>query len=439
MANVFATKTGNWSDPTVWNTGALPTSADDVWANNFVVNADTNTTIRTLRNTSTTGIAAGGRFELQNGVNITCTVTPGVVPTTSTSPVVFSQASPATATLNAVLRPGTSNSTAAQVLISGTGTFNLVGSMSVDPSGDGVNSRAIIITNVATLNIVGNVANRWRQGADGVYVTAAGVGTIINITGDLIAGPTPSTENPGAYCIVAESTITVNVVGNCYWATVNQDGGRGGCFNLAGSPVVTITGNITGSNLSQVAGTLVSIGGGILNCVGTIQGGAAAIAVSGPFNTFVTGPLIQSTTGIQPLVSSGWRWRPTFVPTYYAVRNSANTGYRNLFSSDNSNSGANQAIPTNVRLNTTYGPTNEFTGTMKVPAPNQVISGIPVDGTVGTAVISSEGLTEALIAASVIILDQPASSLNTPGSIGERLKNVSTVESVGEQIAAFGP
>jgi hypothetical protein len=437
MANVFATKTGNWSDPTVWNTGTLPTAADDVWANNFVVNANTNTTILTLRNTSTTGIAAGGRFELQNGVNITCTATPGVIAADiSGAPAVFSLASPAIATLNAILRPGFTNYSSndrSQVLVSGTGTFNLVGNMSPTI---GINGVAIRVTNTATINVIGNVEAAARQAADGIYVTTGGTGAVINVTGNLIASA--CTDFPGSCCIRADTTITINVTGNVFWAPINSSAPHTTSLSLTGSPVVTITGNITGSNLSSNTTATVTVPG-TLNCIGTIQGGLVGVAVSGPFNTFVTGPLIASTNGVHPLVSSGWRWRPTLVPTYYAVRNSANTGYRNLFTSDNSNSGAGQVLPTNVRFNTTYGPTNEFTGTMKVPAPNQVISGIPVDGTVGTAVISSEGLTEALIAASVIRLDQPASSLNTPGSIGERLKNVSTVESVGEQIAAFGP
>ena len=37
MAIVRAVKTGVWSDTTVWNTGSLPTSADDVYSNNFTV------------------------------------------------------------------------------------------------------------------------------------------------------------------------------------------------------------------------------------------------------------------------------------------------------------------------------------------------------------------------------------------------------------------
>ena len=48
MANVYATKTGNWSDVTVWNTGALPTAADDVRPNGFTVTINQDITVTTL-------------------------------------------------------------------------------------------------------------------------------------------------------------------------------------------------------------------------------------------------------------------------------------------------------------------------------------------------------------------------------------------------------
>ena len=67
MANVRAVKNGNWSDTTVWNTGALPTTADDVFSNTFTVNVDTSFQVLSLNNTSGTGITAGGTFNFNSG------------------------------------------------------------------------------------------------------------------------------------------------------------------------------------------------------------------------------------------------------------------------------------------------------------------------------------------------------------------------------------
>jgi len=40
MPNVYAVKSGNWSDPTVWNTGVVPTGSDDVRSGAFTVTVD---------------------------------------------------------------------------------------------------------------------------------------------------------------------------------------------------------------------------------------------------------------------------------------------------------------------------------------------------------------------------------------------------------------
>jgi hypothetical protein len=63
MATVYAVKTGNWSDTTVWNTGALPTSADIVYSNNYIVTIDASPTVLALTNLSASGITQGGYFQ----------------------------------------------------------------------------------------------------------------------------------------------------------------------------------------------------------------------------------------------------------------------------------------------------------------------------------------------------------------------------------------
>ena len=69
MANVYAVKSGNWSDTTVWNTSALPTSADDVYANNKSVNIDINPYVNLL--TTLSGLSSlGGRFYIQPDVSL---------------------------------------------------------------------------------------------------------------------------------------------------------------------------------------------------------------------------------------------------------------------------------------------------------------------------------------------------------------------------------
>ena len=83
------------------------------------------------------------------------------------------------------------------------------------------------------------------------------------------------------------------------------------------------------------------------------------------------------------------------------------------------------AIPatSDVRYGVTYN-YGAATGSCYVPASSSVAYGVPVDNTSGSAVLTPD-----------VIWNTLTSALNTSGSIGERLKNASTVASTGQQIA----
>ena len=51
MATRFAVATGNWSNTAIWDNGVLPTSSDDIYANNFTVTIDGTFTVLSIRNT----------------------------------------------------------------------------------------------------------------------------------------------------------------------------------------------------------------------------------------------------------------------------------------------------------------------------------------------------------------------------------------------------
>ena len=79
----------------------------------------------------------------------------------------------------------------------------------------------------------------------------------------------------------------------------------------------------------------------------------------------------------------------------------------------------------NVRYGTVYA-NGTLTGTCRIPATSSVAYGVGVDNTVGAAVLTPQS-----------VWDYAISNLNTPGSIGERLKKVSTVDTLGAQLTAF--
>ena len=101
MALRYAVASGNWSDTATWNGGTLPTSADDVYSNNFTVTIDQNITVLSLRNTAGSPAVAGGKFVLTNGITVNATGT-GLV-AGSTILIEFNLASPNIATVNYTL------------------------------------------------------------------------------------------------------------------------------------------------------------------------------------------------------------------------------------------------------------------------------------------------------------------------------------------------
>jgi len=67
-----------------------------------------------------------------------------------------------------------------------------------------------------------------------------------------------------------------------------------------------------------------------------------------------------------------------------------------------------------------------------VPPASAVAGGVPVDNTIGTALLTAAAIKDAVWGALT-------AELNASGSIGQRLKNTATVASVGDQLAAMNP
>ena len=77
MPNVWATKTGNWSDTTVWNTGTLPTASDAVWASGSTVLIDQDINVISLNNFTSGSIGSGGTFNCYSSRIITASLNSG--------------------------------------------------------------------------------------------------------------------------------------------------------------------------------------------------------------------------------------------------------------------------------------------------------------------------------------------------------------------------
>jgi hypothetical protein len=364
MAIVRAVKTGAWSDVTVWNTGALPTSSDDVYSNTFTVTIDISPTVLSISNAATTGVTAGGSFVPTNGITLTCTQG-GVAATASASCFVSS-------------------------LTSGQ-SCAIVGDVTATSSAIAVNN-----TSLGTLVVTGNVL-AGTAANPGTGVNNASSGTV-TITGTVTGRAGTGAINSG--------TGTFNIFGDCIGGTL---GGQGAANNSTG------TMNHTGSIIANIS-----------------PGWGPGV---GSQNTFLTGPFIGTAQGVPANIALRWRWITSVGSSYMTVPNSTATGYKNLFTADFSGSASGQPAIANVRSGTVYGPSSELTGTCAVPGASSVASGVPVDNTTGTAYITETSIANALATASAVTLNQQTSSLNTSGSIGERLKLASTVATTAQQLS----
>lgn len=339
MANVYAVKTGNWSDVTVWNTGALPTSADDVYSNNFVVTVNVSATVLSVRNTSGAGISGGGNFLLQSGITLQCTAASGAIQDGGYSNLLSSSISTGSCTVIATLVTGTLNNTSAATPVlyhNGAGTVNFVG------------------------NYTFSNGNNWQ-----IAINNGGTGTInITAVGNLTNSPAGSV-NPYA-AIYNGSTGTINITGNLLGS-----GDRNYVASNESTGTLTVIGSLTMGN-----------------------GRPCIASGSANQNTFLSGPFISNNTGVQPNLAYRWRWVNGVGSSYMTVPNYNGTGYKNLYTADNSSSASGQPAASNVRSGTVYGPANELTGTCAVPAAGSVALGVPVDATTGTAVLTIDAVKQ---------------------------------------------
>ena len=413
MALRYAVANGNWSNPAIWDGGTLPTSSDEVFSNNFTVTIDGTFTVVYIGNfgVSSPVIIAGGGFTFANGGDLTCTASNGVNNRGGSNIycLTFDLPLGQSATLRANVLFAGSNNNGRNIFVQNTGTFNMVGNY--DINNVGLNIRATIWINAGTptINIIGNVfCSQSSPNLSSTIWVNAGTPTI-NITGNVSGGFT--------------NNFTASM-GNAVYGAV-------GFF-------LNITGNIT-TNLTPS----IYLVGGTLNLIGNVTGGNSHPAIFNATNAATIDLLGITTSGVnrpavEGLTTTLVRVRGNVVNTntYTAIyagrividssviswqfKNSTDTITRTLFTV------VGVPATNNVRFGTTYGGSNELTGTLRVPTAANVLSGVLVDNTTGTLLMTPADFWNYLI-----------SSGFTANSIGDRLQNASTVATTGGQIASY--
>jgi hypothetical protein len=300
------------------------------------------------------------------------------------------------------------------ITISSAGTYNFVSNLAKTAT----NSVLTITGGSQTVNIVGNL-----MATDGGLVITANVQYTLNITGNL------TSFEAGGTCLSIVNATICNITGNIIGETLG--GSQSAVISISGA-ICNITGNVFYTQ--RALGPLILSYGvlsivGIINATGTNNSGANAVYNEYNSNAvnLLSGPFIFSITSVNPVMVS----RIHLIPvsnSYVEFRDSSTNGAlppavqspaTRLVSPDTV---ADAPSPNNVRQGVSYS-SGALTGTMIVPSPDNVSKNIPVDNTVGTAVLDATAIWAV-----------PLTSINTSNSIGRRVKNAATVETTGAQI-----
>jgi hypothetical protein len=358
---------------------------------------------------------AGGGFVLNDSYTVTANLLGGAVN-------LLTYSGSTSATIIGNLTHGTGNNVVN--FNSSTGTLNIVGNV----INNGTAGRGILVTNTGTLSIVGDVYITGGNYLNSLLVQANGT---VNITGNVYNSA--DAVFASSVQIALNSICTLNIVGNLTHRSNNATNGILISINAADC-TVNITGNVLGGRQPQQQ----AISSGqrhYLNIIGTILSDILSVGPSvssgnGSAINLFTGPFICSPYGFFPYQVVRMHLIPT-TNSYIEFRDETTNGALSpgaiapatrLVSPATI---ADNPIPANVRFGTVYSIGSQ-TGTLRMPHPNQVTYGVAVDNTFGNAVLTAASVWDYLVA-----------SITVENSIGMRLKNVATPQSVGEQLEAF--
>ena len=393
MAIYYARANGNVNATNVWSTtqaGATSdlfpsfNSSDTLMANGFTITLNVNTTVLEIKNDTSNGATSGGGFTLNNGTTLTANVVGGTA-----NAFLLGFGTNAICTIIGSISGGSTsfavvNITAAGVVLSVIGNIN----------GGNATSDAILIGVNSTVTITGNI-NGANVGAGFAAVRNNSSAAILNIIGTATGGNSTTT----GYAVSNVSTGTVNITGTSIGGSVSAGSNNGSTGTMT---ITRAKGNGFGNGsigLSSAVGVNSSQNG--LTRVYEIEyGDLGQSPTSGPVFLF------PSSSNVALFYRSGTT-KKTLV--------------------DASSSSGLLPSASDVRRGIRYNAGTNI-GTMDVPASASVALGVGVDNTIGTAILTSGNIAD--------IWNVPVSGISVSNSIGERLKNCSTVATMGQQLSA---
>jgi hypothetical protein len=433
MASYRAIQTGDWSDINTWEVwdgstwiaaSDIPDDDDDVWANSYTVTIDQDVTVLTIRNWSgsapgTGNINSGSFSIITNDITLICLNTLNNNSVGTSNLLLISHTSGVVNIFLSFIRNSTSRNAINFFVLNGSGITNWEGNLSIT----GSNGGALIFSN-GVLNFVGNLLLApFTESASRVIIQSSGV---INLTGDILNN-NASTSGPIAV-IVSDGEF--NLTGNIN--NINTIAAQGIGISVGANSQCNITGNVLGGVTNAVSSSAQCLithagicKGGDANSFG--QGSVAVNSSSGSSITILSGPFIFGSHGAMPF-NCARAFLSNNTSNYIEFADDSTNGalFPNAAPTRETmyspNTLADSPTESDVREGVTYALGSQ-TGTLAVPDPASVALNVPTDNTVGTAILTPEALFDAIE--------------NETHPMATRLKNVSTVQSTGDQLTSL--
>jgi hypothetical protein len=407
----------------------IPTASDDVWTNGFNITIDQDITARTLRNHPVTSpvIAQGGSFIVTGSHTITCTnpLSGGAGNLGTQSPVYGGFVCYGTPTTSVLLV---------------TGSNNIVNIVSDVMGPIGPNIASVLVRNTSIVNITGSLAG-YTGFAVGVD---QGDGGVINISGSILGNYIRiggGAQSSGLYIVNNFVYKKVNIIGNI----IAETGSNANALIVTNANAdIYVTGSVLNKPSSAWSGILLS--GGTYYTVdisGSVRAGLAS-AISTTINgTYIVRGVVSASNAAAGISSTNTSATNLFTGPFYNTgsfnavyayrmqiiepaaiswRFDTETGGTKTLYTSNQLPGVPRQ--TDVRKGTQYN--FGLTGSLEMPDPSVVKTGVAVDNTTGSAILTAQDMFNVL-----------TQDIVETGSIGETLKNASSVQTVGATISAF--
>lgn len=420
MPDKWPLANGNWSNAANWNDGTLPQPGDDVYADGKTVTINQDVNVASIRNTQRSGGTAGGTFSTSGVRIITANLINlgnDLLTTTSNT------------TINGNISGGSyGGGSAGCVRINSASLIIINGNVT---GGNGSGGHGIFTDQNDNLIINGNVTGGSGSGAMGIKFAFGNSG--ITVVGN-VTGGTSQAIGLGSGSTNRQINVTGNILGGSQPAIFID--------NTGSATSITITGNVTGGNNAAIVVNAsnsipVTIVG---NCYSSLSGNGAAVSYSGTGRVMITGDCygglgsvgvaIASSSGINRLSGNSYSSSTGYIGISCAGRLVINNTATRTITARTDNAGAignefgystdtNLPATSNVRSGITYGAGGLQIGTCAVPSAASVAIGVPVDNTVGTALLTEEDVREAISDLQLTVYVSPA-AFTSPGKITGR-------------------